>query len=508
MKRLIKSSLVIAFFFGIDKILSFFRQLAVARTFSLSYDLDVFNAANNIPDLLSALISGGALAVALIPVLSDYLETRGKKEAWRLFSNILNLAFILTALLAVVIFLFTPWLINHVIVPGFPLEQKNLAIELMRLDLISIMIFSISGLVMSGLQANQHFLLPALAPAMYNLGQIFGVLILAPKQGITIGPITLPAMGLGIHGLVYGVIIGALLHLLIQIPGLIKHQFYWEPKLRLKSPGVQQVLRLLGPRILTMFFIQMFFILRDNLASSMGEGAVTALNLGWFIMQVPESLIGTAIAIALLPTISIDFATGEIDKFIQKINIATNALFTLTLPIAMLASVGLKPLVELVFDFDPAGTERVVLAAQIYLAGMVGHSLLEVATRSFYAQKDAKTPLIAAALNSIAYFSLSQLLARWIGFSGIALANSIIFTTEAILLLILLNRKHRGILNGKDIATRIILFSVLYGAGFLLAMQLITAVPPILISLAGMTLGMILVIILMRKELLQIIRLE
>ena len=125
MKRLIKSSLVIAFFFGIDKILSFFRQLAVARTFSLSYDLDVFNAANNIPDLLSALISGGALAVALIPVLSDYLETRGKKEAWRLFSNILNLAFILTALLAVVIFLFTPWLINHVIVPGFRLNKKT-----------------------------------------------------------------------------------------------------------------------------------------------------------------------------------------------------------------------------------------------------------------------------------------------------------------------------------------------------------------------------------------------
>jgi putative peptidoglycan lipid II flippase len=116
-----------------------------------------------------------------------------------------------------------------VVAPGFPAEQQSLTIELMRLDLLAILIFSISGLVMAGLQANQHFLLPALAPGLYNIGQIFGVGVLAPSEGLSFGGLNLPAFGLGIHGLVYGVILGALLHLLVQTPGLIAFQFRWEP---------------------------------------------------------------------------------------------------------------------------------------------------------------------------------------------------------------------------------------------------------------------------------------
>ncbi|MCD4753831.1 MAG: murein biosynthesis integral membrane protein MurJ [Anaerolineaceae bacterium] len=508
MKRLVKSTLIISFFFGIDKILSFVRQLFIAREFALSYELDVFNAANNIPDLLSALISGGALAVAFIPVLSDYLETKGRKEVWQLFSNIINLAFLSTCILAILIFLFTPWLITNIIVPGFPTEQKQLAIELMRFDLIAIIIFSISGLVMSGLQANQHFLLPAIAPGMYNIGQIFGVAILAPSKGLSIGPLTLPAFGLGIHGLVYGVIIGAAMHLLIQIPGLIKYQFRWEPKLRLKSAGVKQVLRLLGPRITTMFFIQMFFIIRDSLASGMGEGAVTALNLGWFIMQVPESLVGTAIAMALLPTISTDFAAGRLKEFREKINISINTIITLTIPIAVFTSIGLTPLVEVAFNYSDADTQRVVLAAQIYLAGIVGHSLLEVAARAFYAQQKPKIPLIAAALNAAAYFALSQLLSRWFGFSGIAWANSIIFTTQAILLLVFLNRGHNGFLEVKKTFTKILIFSLCYGAFLFLAMHFLSFIPSIYTASTGIALGFLLSLFVMRKELIPLLHID
>lgn len=159
MKHLARSTMIVAFFFGVDKILGFIRQTLVARQFSLSYELDVFNAANNIPDLLSALISGGALGVALIPVLSEYLEQKGHKEAWDLFSRILNLAFLVTAVISIILALVAPWFVDKIIVPGFPQEQKALTVELMRLDLIAITIFSISGLIMAGLQANQHFLL-------------------------------------------------------------------------------------------------------------------------------------------------------------------------------------------------------------------------------------------------------------------------------------------------------------------------------------------------------------
>lgn len=462
MSHLARSSLIVAVFFGLDKIVGFARALIVNRQFGLSYELDVFNAANNIPDLLSALISGGALGVALIPVLSEYLERDGRSAAWDLFSRILNIAFIATGAIALLIALFAPWLVENVIAPGFPAEQKTLTVELMRLDLFAILIFSISGLVMAGLQANQHFLLPAIAPAFYNVGQIFGALVLASDKG----------MGLGIHGLVYGVIIGASLHLGIQIPALIKYKFKWAPRINFKHTGVRKVLKLLGPRVATMFFIQLFFIVRDNLASGLGEGVVTSLNLGWFIMQVPETLMGTAIAIALLPTISEIFTRGEHEQFRSTLNGATRTMLALTIPTAILLAIGVRPLVQAAFGFDAQGTEMVVIATRAYLLGLAGHALLEIAARSFYAQQNAITPLFAAALNAFAYIGMALLLSKWFGFAGIAFANTIAFTTEALLLLWLLNRRYPGLLAVGNTLRRTLLVSLLAGAGLYLVLQL------------------------------------
>ena len=498
MKHVARSSLIVAFFFGVDKVLGFVRQLIVARQFSLSYGLDVFNASNNIPDLLSALISGGALGVAFIPVLSSYLEQKGRKEAWDLFSQIINFAFIVTAAISLIIVLIAPWLVSNVIAPGFPAEQKALAVELMRLDLIAILIFSLSGLVMAGLQANQHFLLPALAPALYNIGQIFGAAILAPEQGFQLGPITLPSFGMGIHGLVYGVILGALLHLLIQVPGLIKFGFHWRPRFSFKDAGVQQVLKLLGPRVITMFFIQMFFIVRDNLASRLGEGSVTALNMGWFIMQVPETLLGTAFAIVLLPTISEQFARGDLEVFKRSVNTAIRVIIAFTLPVAILLAIGIRPLVEIAFQFDAAGTDMVVLATRIYLAALTGHALLEISSRTFYAQKNALTPLLAAAFNAVLYIILAISLMNVFGFAGIATANSIAFSLEAALLIYLTARKHRGILRPMRTLPKVVAGSLIAGALAWGIMQL--PFSPLALSIIGMGGGMLIILPIIMPE--------
>ena len=462
MSHFARSSLIVAVFFGLDKIVGFVRALIVNRQFGLTYELDVFNAANNIPDLLSALISGGALGVALIPVLSEYMQRDGRPAAWDLFGRIVNFAFIVTAIIAIMIAIFAPWLVDQVIAPGFPPEQKTLTVELMRLDLFAILIFSISGLVMAGLQANQHFLLPAIAPALYNLGQIFGATVLASESGYN----------LGIHGLVYGVIIGALLHLGIQVPGLVKYKFKWVPRIDLKHPGVRQVLLLLGPRVATMFFIQMFFIVRDNLASRLGEGSVTALNLGWFIMQVPETLLGTAIAIALLPTISEIFAQGEKEHFQQTVNQAIRAILALTIPVAILLAIGLPPLVQAAFSFDVQGTEMVVIASRIYLLGLTSHALLEISARSFYAQQNAKTPLFAAALNAVLYILMAVFLSNRLGFAGIAFANIIAFSCEALLLLWLLNRTFPGLWNVGGTMWRVLVVSTLAGSALFLGQRM------------------------------------
>ncbi len=246
MSHIAKSSLIIAIFFGLDKVLGLLRQVLFNRQFGAA-ERDIFFVSNNIPDLLSALISGGALGIALIPVLTEYLERQGRPAAWELFARIVNLAFLVTAGIAAVIILLAHPLVRYVIAPGFNDPAKwALTASLMRLDLLAILIFSISGLAMAGLQANQHFLLPAMAPGLYNLGQIFGILVLAPRFGI--------------YGLVYGVILGALLHLGIQIPGLLRYGFRWAPAIHLRHPGVQQVLRLMGPRVLTMLCLQTYFL--------------------------------------------------------------------------------------------------------------------------------------------------------------------------------------------------------------------------------------------------------
>ena len=463
MSHISRSTLIIAIFFGIDKVFALARQVLIGRLYTTA-ELDVFLAANNIPDLLSVLISGGALGVALIPVLSEYLENRGRKDAWDLFTRILNLAFIVTGVLAILIALFAEPVINHLIAPGFTPEKKALAVELMRLDLVAIMVFSISGLAMAGLQANQHFLLPAMAPVLYNVGQIIGILVFSPQEAVQLGPVSLPSFGLGIYGLVYGVILGSTLHLAIQVPGLLRFGFRWRPVLGLRTPGVRKVLLLLGPRVVTMAFIQWFFLVRDNLASRMGEGAVTGLNYGWFMMQVPETLIGSALAIAILPTLAEHFVHEDLEAFKATLNRGIQAVLLLTIPVAAIFAAGIEPVIDLI-GLEPHVADLAVLATRVYLLGLTGHALLEIASRSFYARQDAVTPLIAAFLNAVLLYSL---LAAWLsgkyGVGGIALANSLAFTIEAVMLFFLLHRKIPGFFKVRSTVVRAVT-AALVGAG-------------------------------------------
>jgi putative peptidoglycan lipid II flippase len=442
---LTRTSLLLFFFFGLDKALAFLRSIIVTRQFQLSATFDAFNSANNLPDLLYALISGGTLAMALIPVLSETLAKKDRRALWEVFSRVANIFFLTAAGLAALIAIFAQSIVNSEIgiVPGFTASQQSLVVSLMRLNLVATLIFSVSGLVMSGLQANQHFLFPALAPIFYNIGQLFGALVLAPTKPYSFGPVTLPALGLGVHGLVYGVIIGAAMHLAIQIPGLVKYRFHWTPSVSLKDENVRRVLALVGPRLITMFFIQATFVARDNLASRLpGAGAISALTIGWMIMQVPETLIGTAIGTALLPTISEHAARSDWENFRATIERSVRVLVALCLPVAAVLAAVMHPLVRLVFNLDEAGTALVTWTVRVYLLALAGESVLEVAARAFYARRDALRPLVASFLNTTIFIGGGAvILLRWPdwGAPGIALLE-MAFTLEAIFLLVWLNR--------------------------------------------------------------------
>lgn len=473
MTRIARASLIIAFFFAIDKVLGLTRQILFNRHFS-PIERDIFFVSNNIPDLLSALISGGALGMALIPVLSEHLEKEDRHAAWALFTRILNLAFLLTAAISLLIIAFAYPLIREVIAPGFADEAKwHLTADLMRLDLVAILIFSISGLVMAGLQANQHFTTPAMAPVMYNLGQIGGILLLAPRFGI--------------YGMVYGVILGAFLHLGVQTPALVRHGYRWAPSLTLSDPGVRQVLALMGPRVASMLSLHIYFLARDRFASFFREGGVSALNNGWFIMQLPETLIGTAIAIALLPSLSEYIARADLITFRNTVNRALRAMLALTLPTAAILAVTIRPLIRLVFHFDLPEQEMTVWATRAFLLGLVGHCWLEVGVRSWYAQQNARLPLLGALLQIGLYLPSAWLLARTIGHAGLALADTFAFTTQALFLLGLLQRRHPGVLQVGSTAPRALLGAGLGGS--LAWAVLFLPYPPLWTTSAALILG-------------------
>ena len=466
MSHLARSTIIIAVFFGLEKILGLARQLIISRTFGETVDLlDTYNAANNIPDMLFALISGGALAMALIPVLSETLETKGRTQAWDIFSRITNLVFLVTAGFSIIVVIFADQLVrwNIGIAPGFSSDQQSLVAELMRLNLAATLLFSLAGLVIAGLQANQHFLLPAIAPSMYDIGALIGILILVPETGFKIGPVTLPALGLGIHGLVYGTILGAALFLGIQIPGLIKFKFRWSPKINFKHPGVQKVLIMMGPRVLTMFFIQAIFIAQDNLASRLVEGTIAALVYGWLFMQVPESLIGTAIGTALLPTISEQAARNETRTLTTSLNTTIRVILALTIPAAILLITGIRPIAS-ILGFNLQLTEMIIWITRAYSLGLVAYSIIEVTSRAFYAQHNAWTPLFTITLTATAFIILGIPLAKGLGGPGIALANSIAFTLQLILMLWLLNRRLPGFAAAKSTLTRVVPVSLGGGA--------------------------------------------
>jgi len=442
---LTRTSFLLAFFFGLDKALAFLRAMLIARQFSLSFELDAFNVANNLPDMLFALISGGAMSMALIPVLSEYLTTRGRPALWALFSRMLNLAFVATASLAALIAIFAEPIVRSEIgiAPGFTFAQQEVIIRLMRLNLIATVIFSLSGLVMGALQANQHFLLPAMAPLFYNVGQIFGVLVLSPKTPYHLGGISLPAKGLGVEGLVYGVILGAVFHLAIQIPGLVKYRFRWIPSLDVNDEGVRKTLRIMAPRLLTMLGIQLIFIARDNFASRLEIGAVTSLTYGWMIMQVPETLLGTAIATALLPTLSEYAAQQDWARFRETLERALRVLLALTLPVAAVLAAGLRPLLARVFGFDPAGTALLTWTSRAFLLTLAGYALQETLTRAFYARQEPMTPLWTIFVRLSLYLLNGAALLtffRFLSAPGLALGE-FAATVEAALMLYLLNRR-------------------------------------------------------------------
>lgn len=427
------AALLIMVFFVLSRIAGLAREVIIGAQFGASADLDAYLAAFRVPDLLFQLVAGGALGSAFIPVFSDYRVNEEYDGAWLLLSRVLNLVTLALVFLAGLAALAALPLVQTIIAPGFPLEQQMLTASLMRWMLLGTVVFGASGLIMGALNAVQHFLLPAAAPIVYNLAIILGALLLAPI--------------IGVYGLAVGAAAGSLCHLLIQLPALIRQGYRYSLSLGPRDQGVKNVIRLMGPRALGLFAVQMQFLVNTILASGLTEGSISALNYAMLIMLLPQGVFAQAIATASFPTFAAQVAAGKLVEMRETFSRMLSLVMFLTIPAAVVLYILRIPLIQVLLErgeFDPHSTELVAFALQFYTLGLVAHSALEVTVRAYYAMHDTWTPVIFGVSAMVLNIVLSILWVTRLSYGGLALANSVATTFEALVLLWLLGRRMEG----------------------------------------------------------------
>jgi putative peptidoglycan lipid II flippase len=440
-RQIARSSGVVMIGFVLSAVTGLISQILISRAFGTSTELDAYIAGNRLPEILFALIGGGALASAYLPTLSGFITREDDQGAWRLTSSIINLLIVILGLLSALAWITAPWIVRNVLAPGFDSpNQIILTVKLLRIMLLSPMIFGVSGLLMATLNAHQHFLFPALAPASYRVGQIISLLVLVPT--------------LGVEGLAWGAVLGSGLHLVVQIPMFMRLRPRLKLQFGLGMPEVRQVGRLMAPRLLGVAVVQLNFLVNTIIASGQPEGSLAALNFAFQLMIMPQAVIAQAIAIAALPTFSEQVARGDYKALRSTLATTVRGVVFLSVP----ASLGLillrKPIIALLFErgfFTAESTSLVAWALLWYAAGLLGHALLEVIVRGFYANQDTRTPVLIGAgamgLNIALSLSLSALFWRigWPPHGGLALANSLATALEASVLLWLMSRTLDGL---------------------------------------------------------------
>jgi putative peptidoglycan lipid II flippase len=461
-KQIARAAGTVMFAFVLSNLVGLVRQILVSRTFGTNQSLDAFYAAATFPDLLFSLLAGGALASAFVPTFTGFLTKDDRAEAWRLASAVTNLVILILSLASGMAALFAPALVRNllfILKPELDPALQSLTVDLLRIILIAPTIFGVSGLLMSILNTHQKFWLPALAPVFNWVGWIIGIFLLVPSMGI--------------YGLAWGYVMGAILHLLVQLPGLLKLEgLHYHFTLGQNNPAIKEVARLMGPRLLGVAAVQINFVINAMIASGQAEGSLSAINVARMVMTMPLFVIAQAIATAALPTFSAQVARGEMSEMRTSLAATLRGVILLSLP----ATIGLiilrEPVIALLFqrgEFDQNSTQMVSWALLWYTAGLVGHAIVEILSRAYYAMHDTKTPvligMIAMGLNVIFSFGFAWVFRQlgWMPHGGLALSNSFATALEAVALLVIISKKLNGI-EGKFI-TRGVMLSALAALG-------------------------------------------
>ncbi len=404
------------------------------KTPQLQMELEAYWVSFRLPELVFQLLVIGALSAAFIPVFTKY-EKKSKQDAFLMASSVLNLILLGFAIFSVFIFIFAVPLTRLMTGDGFSEAQIMLSANLTRVMLVAQFFFAISNFLSGAIQSYQRFIIPALSPIAYNLGIILGTLLLSPY--------------LGVYGPTIGVVLGSFLHFFLQLPLAKKLGFQYSFKINLSHPGVKEIIRLMGPRTLSLSIgqIQIFSIV--FFATQLGGISLTIMSLAQQLMTFPIRIFGAPIGQAALPFLSRESGEGDLSHFKALVLRSLHQISFLAMPASILLLILRIPIVRLAYgakEFPWPATLLTGRLVAILTISIAAQAMTHILIRAFYALHNTKHPLSVSLFSTAIFLALSvgSVFYFQFGLLGLALALTISSVFEMFLLLYLLNREVRG----------------------------------------------------------------
>ncbi|MDQ3008615.1 MAG: murein biosynthesis integral membrane protein MurJ [bacterium] len=433
---ILSAAAIITVFNVISAASGFFKQRFFISSFydtaiSSHEALDALLVASQIPETMFTLIIFGAVSAAFIPV---FIEQRkeNEAEAFRITAAVMTLLLCIFAAVSIIVFIFaepiTAWRTGE----AFTDEQVHIAAQLTRIMLAAQFFFAISSFLSALLQSYQRFLMPAIAPVLYNLGIILGVWLFADQFGIYSAGI--------------GVVLGAFLHMAIQFPSVRKVGFHFKPSFKWRLPGVKRILGLMPARVLSISVGELRSLSLGFFTTSIGDSSMLIMQLGTSLMTAPIRFFGVPISQAALPFFSDEVAKNDKNKLKELIVQSVNQISFLIIPASVLMLILRLPIVRLLFgtgNFPWQVTLTTGWVVAILALSIAVQAVVQLLVRAFYALKDTKTPFVVAALDLLLYLGIcfvTTFVLGW-GVLGIAFATSITAIIEFLAILYALDRK-------------------------------------------------------------------
>jgi len=440
-ESVVRSAGIVSVAVAMSRLTGLVREMVMARLFGAGFVYDAFLLGFRIPNLTRDLFAEGALSSAFVPIFTQTLAQKGRKEA-AILSNLVATALILfVGSFCILGVIFSPVLVDLMAegfrhVPG----KFELAVKMTRIMFPFLLLVALAAQAMGVLNACNRFAVPALASTFFNIGSVaFGLAF-----GYWLGPM----LGIDpISGMAIGVVLGGALQLAWQIPSLRSEGFSFHPGFDWNHPGLRHIIRLMGPAILGNAAVQINVMVNTNFASRIpGNGPVSWLGYAFRFMQLPLGLFGVAIASATLPSISRSAGAGNLEEFKRTLSKSLGMVFLLTLP----SSIGLivlgKTMIGAIYQggkFQAFDTQQTALALSCYAIGLAGYSALKVLNPAFYALHDARTPMIVSVISIVINYATASLLLRGtsLGHAGLALSTSAVALFGAVALFAILRRR-------------------------------------------------------------------